>query len=103
MVGVAIKLNLYNPAAGGNEFFAKDQRLLLGIPLALLFGIQGSHAFVVDWHNYSHPNWVSQDAGHLVAVIMRIVLTAAHILTCFAHLEPFQFVPIQASRYMTVT
>ena len=49
MVGVAIKLNLYNPAAGGNEFFAKDQRLLLGIPLALLFGIQGSHAFVVDW------------------------------------------------------
>ena len=69
MVGVAIKLNLYNPAAGGNEFFAKDQRLLLGIPLALLFGIQGSHAFVVDWHNYSHPNWVSQDAGHLVAVI----------------------------------
>jgi len=97
LVGVAIKLALYNPAASATALHAEEQRLLLGMALGTLFFIQMAHTVVVDFHNYAHGAWIKQQPGHLAVVVARITLTGAHFGTSFIELQPYVFLPLQAS------
>jgi len=96
VVGVAIKLALYNPSAEADAFFAREQRILLGLPLSILFTIQANHAFIVDWHNYRYLHWVKKDSVHFLVICARLVLGVAQFGVCLIDMQPFVFVPVQA-------
>jgi len=66
------------------------------MPLALLFLIQALHAAILDWHNYTDPKWLREDRVHLLLIVLRLLLTAAHIVPCFSEIPPYIFLPLQA-------
>ena len=98
LVGVGIKLALYDPTASGSAFFALNQRLTVSMPLAIAFGGTMVHTFMKNRHHYDACFvWVCRNKDHAVIVALRIGVIVAMIAFSWAHLEPVAFMGLQAA------
>lgn len=88
LVGVAVKLAIYNPTAPPTAHYALDQRMELGLPSTAVFLIQLFHALAIkNRHHYSVSQLTAQPA-HAAVLVGRIGLLAGAIGICFAPLTP---------------
>jgi hypothetical protein len=88
LVGVGVKLAMYNPMASPNAHFALAQRLELCIPLAVCFAIQLFHSlFVKTKHHYSWKRLAEQPM-HVLVVLARISIIVGLPLLAFIRIEP---------------
>ena len=91
LVGIGVKLAIYDPMASPHAHFALAQRLALGLPIASCFGVNlFHHVCVKTWHLYSWHALVSQPS-HTLVVSARIGLLIACGVVCIAPLAPLPF------------
>jgi len=96
LVGVAVKLAIYNPNSPADDPAAAEQRFAVGIPIAICFSIQLIHGiFIKNFHHYSRANVLLHKCHHL-AVAGRICLLAASVTACLVPLTPVQLMPLEA-------
>jgi hypothetical protein len=88
LVGVGVKLAIYNPTASARAHFATAQRIQMGVPLALVFGVQLCRTvFVSQRHHYSCET-IREHPIHVCVVLTRLALLLATGLIALQPLEP---------------
>jgi hypothetical protein len=88
LVGVGVKLAIYNPTASPTAHFAAAQRLEMGLPLSLVFFIQLFRTiFISNWHHYSWSA-LKEQPTHTFVVLGRIALMVAMILVVLQPIGP---------------
>ena len=100
LVGVGVKLAIYDPTASAHARFALEQRLELGVPAAVVFFVQIFHAVMIkNRHHYSRDALLEQWV-HTCVVLSRLVLLAAAVALCFVPMRPLGFLWAQAALAM---
>jgi len=88
MVGIGVKLAMYEPMASPQAHFSADQRLGLCVPLSICFGIQLLHTLLVKTaHHYSWQR-ICEQKIHMTVVLARIALIAGLPFLALIELEP---------------
>lgn len=88
LVGVGVKLAMYDPMASPNAHFAPAQRLEICIPLAVCFAIQLFHSlFVKTRHHYSW-NRLREQPMHALVVLARIAIIIGLPFVALIRVEP---------------
>lgn len=96
LVGVGVKLAIYDPMADPDSHFALEQRLGLGVAVALTFGIQFFNAVCMrNWHHYSLAG-LCKHRLHAAILLCRLLLVTARIGVCYLRIVPYVLVAVQA-------
>ena len=96
LVGVGVKLAMYDPMASPTAHYALAQRLEICIPLAVCFGIQLFHSiFVKTRHHYSWEPLLQQPM-HGIVVLARVALIFGLPFLALIEIEPILLVSLLA-------
>jgi hypothetical protein len=97
LVGVGVKLAIYNPTASPTAHFAAAQRLLSGLPLGLCFSVQLFHTvFVKTRHHYSLRTLL-ENKLHSLVLLTRIALLLFCPLVVFIEIGPLYLLVVLAA------
>lgn len=98
-VGIGIKLALYMPDAPIDAHFADDQRLQLGLSLAVCFGLElVMRPLHVGVKRYYSPETLLKRSKTRTAVIaIRALLNGAMVAVAAIKVQPWAFVWVEAS------
>ena len=94
IVGVGVKLVLYDPIAPADAFFAQDQRTLLSVSLVGAFNCQFLYAiYVLRFHYGYHQgfSWVTKHPFHTGILAARVVMSALMLGLGYVEQEPDNF------------
>jgi hypothetical protein len=96
VVGVGVKLALYDPTAPTNAHFALQQRLGLGVPVAVVFAVQLINSSLRNRHHYACSKALTAHPEHMCVLAARLLLLGVKVGVCFLPLRPVLFVALQA-------
>lgn len=98
LVGVAVKLAIYNPVAETDAFFSLQQRLGLGVPMTISFAINFFESvFFQNRHHYYALSQISKFPSHFACLAARGAVMGSTIGICFAPMTPAVQLAAQAS------
>jgi hypothetical protein len=98
LVGVSVKLAIYNPEAETDAYFSLQQRLGLGVPMTISFAINlFESVFFQNRHHYFAASQIFKYPWHFVCLASRVGVMGTTIGICFSPLTPAVQLWVQAS------
>lgn len=97
-VGISIKLAIYNPTADAHAHFAYQQRLLLGVALAVCFGLElVMRPLHVGVRHYYSPRTLVQNKKRTLVIAARLLLVGAMGACARVALPPAEYLWLQTA------
>ena len=97
-VGISIKLAIYNPTADAHAHFAYQQRLLLGVSLAVCFGLElVMRPLHVGVRHYYSPRTLVKNKKRTLVIAARMVLVGAMGACARVALPPATYLWLQTA------
>ena len=97
LVGVAVKLVLYNPEAPADAHYAQEQRTFFSLSLVCAFNCQFLYAIYILRRHYKGYHWISEHPFHAGILLARLMLSGLMIGLGYLELEPGDFMYVMVS------
>lgn len=99
LIGVGVKLAIYDPLAEGTAHFALAQRLMVGVSMTVVFAIQLFNTMVVkNRQHYRRPLALAKRQPlHCVVVALQLVVLVGQSTASLASTQPYLFFCVQAA------